>query len=657
MLPVKTKNDVAAEAGVIEEVESLDNTLSTFRLLSENAIPIPPTIGERFSQFFEDGLKAQKNRHQEWNNNIKTFLNEEGITSTEPYENIVRTTIESLVDFTYMRNPQAEVSTQEDDEKDLSKVIQKILNVVMNKKTLPGVNLRPKVLKQIIFAHLTNMGILELTFQGEKGSIEQVMEVNRLVKEKIKAEEDQEKAAPLYELLDILQRELDVRQNMGIGVKVRSPFSFIFDPNGKELDLSDQKIIMDRDVMRIEHIKAEYTIFDEEQETHYFKYQPDTVLDFGKSTATGNQVVSREAVEQDIINQIMPDVDPDQAKLRVQGTLPVVWVYDRTTRLKYLYIEGRWDVPLWVYEDEMQLSRFFPFFILAFSATLNTIMQPGEVAHYISFQNEINKINKQISKLRARAFSKYLYNSDSISAEEIKKLFDMINAANDKVEAIGIKLKDQDRPLSELLEPLKVPSAQFKEVFDKEDLKNALDRATRITDAMRGAQFRTNTTNDAVATYNEFASNRLEGLTDKIELCVEDLLWSMSELVVSQMSTALINRILSTKDAQKFQNMSVEEFNRSYNLTIAAGSIEKPTSTAKKKEAMQIIQMLGQFGTAAPRTVLSLVTRLLRSAFSKNLVTEDDLNKLEQEGLAAMQKGVTTPNGQQGPQPPQTNGA
>jgi hypothetical protein len=123
------------------------------------------------------------------------------------------------------------------------------------------------------------------------------------------------------------------------------------------------------------------------------------------------------------------------------------------------------------------------------------------------------------------------------------------------------------------------------------------------------------------------------------------------------MSSAYINRLLSTKDAKKFHNMTIDEFNRSYNLTIAAGSIEKPTSSSKKKEAMQIIQMLGQFGTAAPRTVLSLVTRLLRSAFSRSLVTDEDLEKLEEEGIAAMQKGVTTPQGSQGPQPQQPQGA
>lgn len=638
----ETKSEVAEQLGVIEGDEvSLDKTLSNFRLLPENAIPIPPTAGQRFSDFFEQGLSALKARHEGWKENIKTFLNEDAANADTPYENLVRTTVEALVDYTYMRNPHAEVSTEEADEKDLATVIQKILKVVINKKALPGVNLRPKVLKQIIFAHLTNMGVLELTFQDKKGSIEQVFEVNEQVKAQIKQEEDPEKAAPLYELLDILQRELDVRRHMGLGIRVRSPFAFIFDPNGQELDLSDQKIIMDRDVMKIDHIKAEYTIFDEESNQYYFKYSPETVLDFAAKKA-GTATAAKETTEIDIINQIMPDVDDEQAALRVKDTIPIVWVYDRTTRLKYLYMEGRWDIPLWVYEDEMKLSRFFPFFLLAFSATLNSVLQPGEVSHYISYQKEINRINMQVSKLRSRAFSKYLYNSDAITKEEVDKVFTLINKADDKVEAIGIKVRDQDKALSEILEPLKVPSAQFKEIFDKRDLKESMDRTTRINDAMRGAQFRTNTTNDAIEKYDEFSNNRLEGLTDKIELCIEDLLWSMSELIVSKMQSEYINRILSTEDAQKFKNLTVEEFNRAYNLTIAAGSIEKPTSSAKKREAFQIIQMLGQFGTAAPRTVLSLVTRLLRSAFSRSLVTDEDLKKLEEEGKAAMQKGVST---------------
>jgi hypothetical protein len=633
------KQKVAEEAGVLEAQEQFDKALSEFRLLPENAIPIPPTIGKRFSDFYEASLRVMEKRHRDWTKNIKLFLNEEAATATSPEENLVRTTIESLVDYTYMRNPQAEVSSIIAADKELSIVLQKLLHLLINKKTLPGINLRPKVLKQIIFAHLTNFGILELTYQDKKGSLQQVLEINEQVKQRIKETTDADEANPLYELLDILQRELDVRKSVGIGVRVRSPFSLLIDPNCQELDLSDCKIIMDRDYMKIDHIIAEYMIYDAEQNTRFFRYKPD--VEFATKSST-NDANIKAVVEADIVNQLMPDVDNDQAKLRLENTMPVVWVYDRTTRLKYLYLEGRWDVPLWVYEDEMQLSRFYPFFLLAFSASLNSVIQAGEVSHYISFQEEINKINKQTSLLRARGFTKYLYNASLIDKGEVERLFDAIEINSTKLQAIGIKVKDNEKPLSELLEPLKVPSAQFKELFDKRDLKEALDRTTRITDAMRGAQFRTNTTNDAVETYNEFAGNRLEGLTDKIELCVEELLWSMCELIVSKMGSEEINMLLTTEDAKKFRPMSVTEFNAKHHLTIAAGSTEKPTSNAKKKEAAQIIQMLTQFGTTAPRTVLTVVTRLLRSAFSRNLVTDDDLTKLEQEGVAAMQKGIST---------------
>lgn len=645
----QAKVSAAAEVGVVEE-ESLDTVLSNFRLLSENAIPIPPTIGDRFKEMFEDGVRVMQERHVEWKENIETFINEEGKNSSVPQENLVRTVVESLLDYTYMRNPHAEISAIVDTDKELSKVLQKILRTLINKKTLPGINLRPKILKQIIFAHLTNFGILELTWQDEQGSLEQVLEVNERVKERIKAENDPEKAAPLYELLDILQRELDTRKHVGMGIKVRSPFSLIIDPNCQELDLSDCRWIMDRDLMKIDHIKAEYMYYSEEHDKTFFKYRPDVELDM--SSASND---TKESAEYAIIDAIMPDVDSEQAKLRAKGTIPIVWIYDRTTRLKYLYMENRWDVPLWVYPDNMELSRFFPFFILAFSAPLTSIVQSGEVSHYISFQKEINKINVQIAKARSRAFSKYLYNASSIDKEEAAKLFRFADSTDEKLEAYGIKLRDNDASLSDILEPFKLPSVNFKEVFDKTELKEALDRTTRISDAMRGAEYRTNTTNDAVASYNEFASNRLEGLTDKIERSVENLFWSICELVVSKFTTEQIANLISEEDAQKFRTLSVTEFNRNHNLEIAAGSIEKPTSAAKKKEAVQIIQMLGQFGTAAPRTVLSLVTRLLRSAFSKSLVTDKDLQHLEEEGLAAMQKGVST-QGSQEQQQPQTQG-
>ena len=647
----QAKLEAAVGAGVIdEEEETLDKALSSFRLLSDNAIPIPPTIGDRFATLFDEGVRMLDSIHQDWKHNIAMFNNEEALHSQLPLENLVRTTVESLVDFTYMKNPTVEMTATTEEVRPLAKVLEKLLNAVINKKTLPGINLRPKILRQIIYAHLTNFGILELTWQGEKGSIEQLLEINDKVKEKIKTEQDPEVSAPLYELLDIVQRELDVRRHVGIGVRSRSPFSLILDPNGQELDLSDHKWLMFRDNLNVNHIKAEYMQWNEEEQKYFFKYNPNVEFD----TSAG-PVHSKESVETDIINSIMPDVDDEHARLRSKDTIAVVWVYDKTTRLKYLYMEGRWDIPLWVYEDEMGLSRFFPFFVLAFSTSLNTVIQPGEVSHYTGFQHEINQINKQMSRVRNRGFNKYLYNSTVVDPEEAKKIFDFVDSTNSKVEAIGVKLRSEDVKLNEILEPFKMPSTQFAEIFNTKELREAHERTTRVSPAMRGSEFKTNTTNQAIATYNDASSNRLEGLTGKIELTTEDVLWALCELMVSKMSPEQVSQILTPKEAKDFYPMSVEEFNTKHELVLAAGSIEKPNSQTKKQEAVQIIQMLGQFGTAAPRTVLSLVTRLLKSAFSKSLVTEEDLNTLKQEGLAAMQKGISTQQQQQpgAPQPQQ----
>jgi len=642
----QTKNEVVNDLGMFEEELSLDKELINFRLLPDNAIPIAPTVGKRFSEFFDEGVKAISARHMEWRANMKEFLNEDAIDATTPKENTVRTSVETLVDYTYMRNPTAEITAYDSEDKALSTLLQKILDALMNKRTLPGINLRPKMLKQIINAHLTNFGILELTWQGEKGSIEQVLEINNKVKEQIKEEKDQEQAGRLYKLLDILQQELDTRKHIGISVRVRSPFSLIVDPNCEEIDLSDAKWVMDRDVMNIDHIRAEYMIHDEEANTFYFKYDNNTRFDYGTDVSITTQATS----EASIIDAIMPEVDAEQAKLRVKNTLPIVKVYDRTTKLIYFYIEGQWETPLWVYEDEMELSRFFPFFILAFSSCLNSIIQSGEVTHYLPFQKEMHKIDEQISNIRNKAFNKYLFNSGVIDAAEATKLFNFLDKPSTKIEALPIKLRDQDRALSEIFEPVKMPMTQFTEIFDKQDLRGALSRTTRITEAMKGAEFKTNTTNQAINTYNEFAANRGESLTDKIELSTEALLWSICEIIISKMSVAQVSQLITVKEAQAFQNMNVTEFNNIYNLAIAAGSIEKPTSQAKKQEAFQIIQMLGQFGTTAPMTTLGIVSKLLRSAFSKSLVSDSDLELLKEEGAAAMQKGISTQQGQQPPQ-------
>ncbi len=639
---------IAEDNGVIEspEEENLYNALSKVRLLEENAIPIAPKAGERFREKFDEGLSALQTKHEEWRKNIELFTNETGIKKGIPVENLVRITVETLIDFSYMKNPSAEFSAYDENDKDFADLVQKIVMALINKKYSPGINLQPKIIKQMIFAHLTNFGVLELTYQGEMGSIEEIYDLNNRVKERIATEEDPERLNELYKHLDVLQDELDNRDHMGIGVRYRSPFSIITDAQTENLDLTDTNILMVRDGLDKDHIKAEYGYFNEEENCHYYRYDSSKKLPL----VEGSVENTRTATENKVLSQVLSAVDSDQAQLRVKNMVNVVWVYDKTTRLKYLYIEGQWDTPLWVFADEMELSRFFPFFILAFSTPIASIVQSGEVAHYAAFQEEINTVGAQLSKIRRTGFNRFLFNSAMFDKDEITKMLEFFNDPSSKTKVLGVKIKDVNIPLSEVLEPVKLPMAQFKELFDSSSLREALAKTTRISEAAKGAEFKTNTTNQAIASYNETTNNRLEGLTAKIEAVVEDLLWAIAEVCVSKMSKLQVQELLSEKQAQHFANISVKDFNTRHQIVVAAGSTEKPTSLSKKQEAIQIIQMLGQFGTAAPRTVLSLVTRLLRSAFSKSLVTDKDIELMKQEGEAGLQ--AQQQQQQQQPQPP-----
>ena len=644
----EAKSDLAMELGAIPQEEiSLDEQLVNFRLLAENAIPIPPTTGERFAEFFEDNLKRMKEFHIRWKAAIEAYNLTGSYEQTNkgevPQENFVRIVVESLIDFTYMRNPQGEFTSTDPEGKDLANVVTKAVTALVNKRAFPGLNLKPKLEKQIMFAHLTNLGLLKLEYQSPKGSIEEVLEVLEKTRVKIKEENDPEKAGKLYALLDILQRELEVRRHSGISLRFVSPFAMVVGPEADDYDFSSSQLLMERELIREDFIKAEYMIFNEEDNSYKYRYDQNTLL----ATTAENKNVTAASTAEQILNDLLPDMDDLQKQTIAKGKVPCVWVYDRTTRLKYLYIEGNWQTPLWVYEDEMLLSRFFPFFALGFTRPLQSIIQDGEVSRYIAHQHQLNNINVEIAAVRRAAFNTFLYDSSAIDRIEVEKIFKEIDTPSRQKKAIGVKLKDNEKGLDQILVPLKMPFAQFTEIFNKDELLKSLDRASRISDAQKGAEFRTNTTNKAIDTYNEYASNRIEGLTDRIEDNVESVFWSIAELVVSKFDDKAIAKLLNLDDAAKFKPMSVEDFNSRYNLVVASGSTEKPTSMAKKKEASQIIQMLGQFGTAAPRTVLSVVAKLLRAAFSRSLVTDKDLEMLEKEGAANMQKGISAPQAQQ----------
>lgn len=641
-----TKLSVAEEIGVVETTESFEETFNTTRRLGTNAIPIAPSMSQRVAELFKGTQETYKSYHDDWKRAITTFVKEgsmeDFLETGVAKENFVRQIVQSLLDLTYMRNPTVEVSSTNAENTEFAEALDQIIEAVINKTGAHSLNLRRYVQRMIVAGHLTNYGIMKLVYTPEKGSAEDTLLLFQQTQKKLKETTDLSDAAHLYALLDRLTEEMNNRRPMGLTLKNVSPFMFYVDPDCTKDDLSDAKFTFEVDFLAEGLIKSEYMTFDEDEQKWRFRY--DANVEYDGETRTGNRTAL--SAKETLVAELMPDIDDKEREYKQKGTIPCVWMHDRVTKLRYLYIMDRWDTPLWVDGDELQLSRFFPYFVLAFSASVSGIVRRSEVSYYLSHQVEVNNTNSQASKIRNAAFSTILYDSTKIDSKEVVKVLEQIQKPSTVLRSIGVKLTDPEAKLENVFVPFMMPVAKMPELFQDPRNRSAIDKAARISAAARGQEFRTNTTNEAIAQYQE-ASNASTGtLTDIIEDTVSQILWSIAEVVVSKYSKEYVTKIVGAAAASMFQNMSVQEFNSTYVMDIEAGSSEKPTSENKKKEALQIIQMLGQFGKAAPMTIITIVSRMLRKVFSRTLVSDQDLQMLQQEGTAAMQKGVSTANDQ-----------
>ena len=645
-----TKLQVAQDAGVVESDQDFYTVFNTTRLLNENAIPVPPKLGERIRMQHDATLEVYKPYHEDWRNAVKVF-NEEGsvadyIKCGVAKDNYVRQNVQSLIDFTYLRNPTAEFTPLRDIEEGepedkFVKALSATLDVVISENNIHGIGLRKYIQRQLVTSHLTNHGIVKLDYIPKVGSLDDVRELYALAQQEIKKTDDVDKLNHLYSLLERLSEEMQNRRPMGLKLKNVSAFMFFADPQCTKDDFSDASFTFEYEYLKESYIQSEFLTYSEDDQCWYYRYDKSKIFTSGV-TKSGNS--TQDKAKEALVDELMPEAKEKEVEYYRKDTILCVWWYDRITKQKYLYVVGQWDTPLWVYEDELQISQFFPHFLLAFSPSIGNILRYSEASYYIPHQIRINQNAEQKEFIRRHAFSTLVYNPKNVDPKEAKKFIDTMR--KDKktgIRALPLALSNPEAKIADAFEPLIPPSAQMQQLFDDNHSVEMIQRGSRLNNAMQGGEFRTNTTNDAVEAYNMAAETKVSAITDMVEETTAKLFWAITEIIVSKFDKDYVATIIGAKKASAFNQMDILTFNSQYIMRIEAGSTEKPNSAAKKREAVQIIQMLGQFGKAAPMTIISIVSKLLRKVFSPHLVTDNELALLKQEGTAALQKGVSTP--------------
>lgn len=627
--------------GPVDE-DDLEVNLNTLKPAKGMSFPVPAGFGKMWKKRIDDAVEVYEVEHAKWDA-IFTMYRETGIEDTnntliQSYqyqlksnvdENIIRDNIKSIMRSTYMRNPHIEfTATKQDDT--LVECLDTVLQFIMNKKTSPGLNMKVKARRWVMHGHMTNHGVLRLDYQEHEGSLDQAQALLAELEGRMQKAKSVDEIKTVEAQLQLLYEQMPVLETKGIKVVNVLPHKIIIDPNCTDLDLDSANWLAEFFDVKRKYVEEKFYDVNEDGER----------IRLADGKTADIQDTSEENVGDQITEIIMGDQTQERREYQKKGMMTLCNVYDKLTRRIYLFSTEDWSTPLWVYEDTLKLSRFFRHFLLAFSETVESIIQPGEPSFYVGHIHEINKINRKAKEIRDSAFGALIYNKNSVDAEEVKKLIKHLRDPN-KIEAFGIN-KDETKKLNEVLEVFVPPAFDYQQLFNTAGLRSVIDKAASVSMVDRGEQFKTNTTNKAVEYYDQQKQQSNALYIESIEDAFESLAWSMSEILVSKYSKEDIAELIGEDLAAGFIPMSIAEFNRTYRMEIAAGSIEKPNTQFKKKEAIEIAQSLGQVGQATPATTLQIILRMFQSAFSNFLVKKDDWEMLKQESMANLNKGVST---------------
>ena len=637
-----TGEDYTEEPQLSEE-QIFENSLAEIGKVAGNAIPVFPTIKDRFIKEFDKAKSVAELLYPDWSECFESYkqvgsiddFKEKGFAQV----NFTRMIVNSLIDNTYMQNPHTELTSLDTEGTDMGEAIQIAIDNLTKKYGKNRLNLKPNILRAILYALFTNLGIVRLHYQNEEESIDTIRDKYNTTMLKLREEKDFDKAAKLYQSLELLNNKLVFAQEFGIRLEHVSPFNFFCDVDTTQADLSDATIVFEREYINEDMIKADYLIYNTDENCYYYKHSPDVKYDASNYTPIE---FSEESLKASIVEDIMKDETEVQGKLKRENKTPCIWIFDKITKLVYLYREDNFDNPLWVFEDELALSRFFHHFVLNLSSTFSSIYQVGELSFMIPQQQVINDSIRQKQIIKNTSFNNFIYDSNAIEETEISKLFTNVEKGRNST-LTGIKVKARVQDLDKVIKPFMLPIASMPDLLRTEQEEENIYRISRTTKAMTGGEYKTNTTNQALDKYQNFQDSRSATIIDKIEDFVEQIMWSTIEIVVSKYSKEKLQYLIPASKLQQFQTMSVEELNRMFSFSIASGSIEKSTSESKKKEAMMLMQVLGQFGTGMPMTVMSLVLKLMENLVTAGTITKDDFDRLKKEGEAVMQKGISTP--------------
>lgn len=662
--------DVAAANGDPSAVPVKPSTNEpSYKMIGDSKIPVSKSHGSLWKARRDAGNKKMQHDVERWNQAFRYFDNDQYFHRTDRQgmsgnidvsmrrqkihsetENIVYANVMSMIPALYAKNPNGEFTGYNEQDESVLRIGERLMKALCAMKVAPGFNLRSKIKRCVACTLLTNEAWIVYGYTRKEDSSEQNIADLNEIGEKLAKAKDTKEIVELEGQLMALEEVSDFLSSPGPIMRVKMPKDMIIDPDASEEDLSDAKYIMYPDFIPSNYIRAKYGKKGEDDQ-YYSIYQPTNVLD-PKSDSKNSEHDGFDTMSLWEQEKEHAAYGFDSKEAYDRSCYTKVWfVWDKTTRRVFMYNDVDWSWPIWVFNDPYNLPGFFPAKRLSFNTHPYKLRNRGEVSFYLDQQDAINDINDETNRIRKYLKFKVIYNKNLVKdATTLDAFFDSVTQ-----QALGVDLPENAK-ISDLFMAPPFPALQHKEFFQKEALYSAIDRIAGVNEIMRGAQFKTNTTNKAVDVYNSLINQKLDEKIDAIEEFIGDILSDITFLCLKFMSVDEVIRILGGEQqtGQAWTQFKQLTDNKMITYRVVGGSTQKPTSAAKKKEAMEMGQVLGQFASASPYVVI-IMLKMFQKAFDDIVITAEDWEMLAQSIVTQMQgpqptggEGAPSPSPQQG---------
>ena len=544
-------------------------------------------------------------------------------------ENIVYSNTRAMMPSLYAKNPQVEFTTNNEGMKAFVQSIEDLVNSLANRPHSPGLNLKTHAKQAVLTAELCNLAWLEYGYTLKDQS---ALAIEQELEELSQALVDAKDTKVIRETegkLAALEEVMGIAPNAGAFVRFRAPHDVLADSNSTMPDYSDAMWMAVAESYPTEYLNARYG---ERDENGYVKsvYEPTHVLcggESGEDDIKNFKLFKHDAESSDY------GYKDKEALSKAHRTM--CWrIWDRTTKRVFLYANNKWDWPIWVENDPYGLPGFFPLRPLYFNTTPFGALARSNVTYYLDQQDGINEIHDEFRRARQDIRENILYDNRFDKASVEAWLKGASPSAHGVAVPEGASIKDMIVPKPNTL-------LSVLPLFDPSRMLQSVDRVSGVSDVLRNAQFKTNTTNKAIENYNSTTSMRLDEKIDAIEEAVGAVCYGVGFLCAQFMTQEEVAPIIGEKKAADWVNYSAQELINMFSCEAVGGSTQKPTSQAKKQQAMEMARILGQMIQFAPSTVLETTMTLFDDAFDELTLPTDWASRIKEEAAMAMKRGST----------------